>query len=131
MFVMTEERLVWWKVRFRMAAEDGSVAEHEIEMRFVVLDEADFPQFAQKFLVAPGGSAEPTPAAVAARFDASVKALLEVVRDWRGVMAVSGEPLPFNPENFRRFMKLPLVMTAVGNAYVSCRNAAPEVREGN
>lgn len=131
MFVMVDERLVWWPVRFRMAAEDGSIAEHEIEMQFVVLDEAEFPQFAQRFTVAPAGSGEPTPAAVAARFDASVKALLDVVRDWRGVMGASGEPLAFSPDTFRRLMKLPLVMAAVGQAYVACRNAAPEAREGN
>lgn len=131
MFVMIDERQVWWKARFRAADADGAIAEHEIELRFVILDEAEFPPFAQRLAGQTGTAAEPSLAAVAARFDAAIKALLEVVRDWRGVMDSTGEPLPFTPENFRRLMKMPLVMAAVCNAYIACRQAAPEVREGN
>lgn len=131
MFVIIDERLVWWKARFRAADAEGAIVEHEIELQFVILDEADFPKFAQKFVTPANASAEPSVAAIGQRFDTSVNALLEVVRGWRGVMDANGEPLPFTPENFRRLMKVPLVMAAVGNAYIACRQAAPEAREGN
>lgn len=131
MFVMVDERLAWWKVTFRGVADDGSVVDHEIELRFRVLDEEEFPAFVQKFTIAAPAADVVTTAAALARWEAVVKLLLDVVRDWRGVAAANGEPLAFSAENFRRLMKVPLVLDATSNAYLACRRAAPEVREGN
>lgn len=137
MFVMVDERLVWWKVTFPGVEETGEIVEHEIELRFRQLGEDEFPVFAAKFTAAEGApSAHDADgavdaAALTARWERVADLMMDVVRDWRGVAAANGEALPFNRDNFLRLAKVPNVLEAIGKAYSACRRAAPEIRTGN
>lgn len=150
MFVLAKERLAWWPVIFPSVAEDGSVIENKIELRFVILGEDQFPAFIAR-LTAPLAVAEnvqsagddnavadeafvpdtAAPTDIEAQSARAVEALLEVVRDWRHVAAENGEPLPFNRDNFGLLLNVPNAAAAIGRAYVGCRNATPEIRQGN
>jgi hypothetical protein len=132
MFRIVSERLCWWPVTFPGVTEEGGIIENKIELRFKVLDEDDFQPFVDRLT---GISADQVEADVQAEKpteSARAAALLsEVVRDWRLVAAANGEALPFSAENFRALLRTPNVGGAIGRAYISCRNAKPEVREGN
>lgn len=150
MFVLAKERLAWWPVIFPSVAEDGSVIENKIELRFVILGEDQFSAFVARLtaplavadeplpddeVVASGDAASGAEIAALADIEAqgarAIEALLKVVRDWRHVAAENGEPLPFNRENFALLLNVPNAAAAIGRAYVGCRNATPEIRQGN
>lgn len=150
MFVLAKERLAWWPVMFPSVADDGSVIENKIELRFVILGEDQFPTFIARLTeplsvtgdpsmdgVAGVGGEGDGGALAASASDSekqsarAVEALLEVVRDWRHVAGENGEPLPFNRDNFGLLLNVPNAAGAIGRAYVSCRNATPEIRQGN
>jgi len=149
MFVLAKERLAWWPVIFPSVAEDGSVIENKIELRFVILGEDQFPAFVARLtapladageaLPADGGAGDgdaaggvvTTQTDIEVQSARAIEALLDVVRDWRHVAAENGEPLPFNRENFGLLLNVPNAAAAIGRAYVGCRNATPEIRQGN
>lgn len=124
MFRLVSERLVWWPVTFPGVTEEGDVVENKIELRFRVLDEDEFPAFLKDLMAAAAPEVEVTTTRAAS-------VLAPIVRDWRGVAAENGEPMSFSAENFRLLLLQPGVSGAIGRAFISCRNATPEVREGN
>lgn len=143
MFVLAKERLAWWPVTFPSVADDGVVIENRIELRFMILGEDLFPAFitrltqplAQPLANASGDVLADTEVsevgAHQAADTAALDALLEVVRDWRHVAGENGEPLPFNRDNFGLLLNVPNAAGAIGRAYIACRMATPEIRQGN
>lgn len=137
MFKIIAEPLVWWPVTFPGVTEDGEVVENKIEVRFVILDEDAMEAFSietGKLLASKlvGENEEvlapedrPTSSAVAQQ------ALQPIVRDWRGVAAENGEPLPFSVDNFRALLRVPNVFAAILRSYGACRAGRAEVRSGN
>lgn len=137
MFKIIAEPLVWWPVTFPGVTDEGEVVENKIEMRFVVLDEDAMEAFSiatgkllaskltddNQEILAPED--RPTSSTVAQQ------ALQPIVRDWRGVGAENGEPLPYNADNFRALLRVPNVFTAILRAYGACRAGRAEVRSGN
>jgi len=130
MFRIVSQRTAWWPITFPGVTEDGTVVENRIELRFIILDEDEFPDFLADLLkdVAPSApaaaDAEPQSVLTARR-------LGRVVADWRGVAAENGEALAYSLENFQALLRVPNAGVAIGAAYVACRNAKPEIREGN
>ncbi|QCI93268.1 histidine kinase [Novosphingobium sp. EMRT-2] len=128
MYRLISERMAWWPVLFDGVTEEGEVVTNKIELRFRILGEDDYVAWAQE-LAAPSVAEDGSEKAVST--DAAVARLMRVVSDWRGVGAENGEPLPFNAANFGALLQAPNVAPAVGRAYLACRRAAPEIREGN
>jgi hypothetical protein len=133
MFRIVKERLAWWPVMFPGVTEEGEVIENKIELRFAILDEDEFPEFVDRLFKAPAhvvGDVE-TDVAPEPESARAARVLLDVVRDWRDVAGENGQPISFGPDSFRSLLKVPGVGGAIGRAYIACRNATPEVREGN
>lgn len=135
MFRLVPRRTAWWPVRFGGVTEDGKIVENEVELRFVILDEDQIVEFYARLEKANedaasstglSGDAGPLSQAVAA-----LPRMLEIVEDWRKVGDENGKALPFSPDNFLQFMKVPNVPMAIGAAYRDCRNAVPDARAGN
>lgn len=138
MFRIVSERTAWWPVIFAGVSEDGTIVENRIELRFRILDEDDFPSFIAELLAMTAGDAgqvdgagSDASAVPMTQSQRAAKVLAPVVRDWRGVGSENGEPMPFSEVAFASLLRVPNVAGAVGNAYLACRRASPEVREGN
>jgi len=130
MFRIVAQRTAWWPITFPGVTEDGTVVENQIELRFIILDEDEFPDFLATLL---SDVATSTPAAADAepQSASTARRLGRVIADWRGVAAENGEALAFSLENFQALLRVPNVGAAVGRSYIACRNATPEIREGN
>jgi hypothetical protein len=128
MFRIVTQRTAWWPIVFPGVTEEGAVIENRIELRFVILNEDEFPDFLATLLSdakpSAGENAQPQSVTTASRFG-------RVVMDWRGVAAENGEPLAYSIDNFQILLRVPNFAAALGRAYVACRNATPEIREGN
>lgn len=136
MFKVISETLVWWPVLFPGVAEDGTVVENKIELRFRILDEDAIDDFARTTNLILEGNQEEAAAdiATAGRPTPSVlmqRGLAPIVRDWRLVAGANGEPLPFNEGNFASLLRVPNVFPAILSAYAGCRAGRAEIRAGN
>lgn len=115
MFKLVAERTAWWPVIWKGVAEDGSIIENEIELRFHVLGEAEFKDLLKQ---AEGSSDD-------------VAILRRLVKDWRGIGDEDGKQLPFSEENLGRFLDIPNAKLGLATAYYRLMAAAPEEREKN
>lgn len=142
MFRIVSRRTAWWPVRFGGVTEDGKIVENEVELRFVVLDEDEIVDFFARLEKASDEAAQAReqPAASTSAVSEAVNPssaaavlprMLEIVEDWRNVGNENGGALPFTPDNFLQFLKVPNVAKAIGGAYRDCRAAVPQARAGN
>ncbi|CAN5267308.1 hypothetical protein BH10PSE13_BH10PSE13_23640 [soil metagenome] len=157
MFKLIASPLAWWPVIFAGVAEDGTVVENKIEMRFSILAEDEFAEFiaASRRIDALVVDAEALASAalqdgfirrIVDRIGAAVGAdkahdtpprifkaavLAEIVSDWRGVGAENGEALRYSLEHFAQLLNVPNVAEAVLTAYRACRAGRAEGRAGN
>lgn len=134
MFRIVSRRTAWWPVRFGGVTEDGKIVQNEVELRFIILDEDAIVDFYARleqvnqsaFATGLPGDTEPL-----SQSATILPLMLEVVDDWRGIGDENGKALPFSPDNFLQFLKVPNVGRAVGAGYRDCRAAVPEARAGN
>ncbi|SCW56251.1 hypothetical protein SAMN02927924_01373 [Sphingobium faniae] len=134
MFKVISETLVWWPVLFPGVTEDGKVIENKIEMRFVILDEDAIDDFTRATAIIVGAPVDEDAGAADVDRTPSIlmqRALEPIVRDWRLVAAANGEPLAFNPDNFRALLRVPNVFREILGAYAACRAGRAETRKGN
>ena len=114
MFKLVEERTAWWPMNWKGVAEDGTIIENEIEMRFHVLGEAAFKALLDE-----------------AEENDDIAVLRRLVKDWRGIGDEEGTPLPFSDDNLLRFLDLPNTKMGLATAYYRLMAATPEEREKN
>lgn len=127
MFRIVKEPRAWWPVVWTGVAEDGSLVENRIELRFKLLKvdaTAAFVREVRAISDAERDEDADLPALYA-------EAVLRVADDWRGVGAENGEPLPWTLENLKLLMNEGGLFTHVFNAFRACLAAAPKAREGN
>lgn len=115
----------WWPVIFPGVTEEGQVIENKFELRFFIHDEDRAEELAREADTLDNMSGELSLSERACVFTESLAC------DWRGVLAENKEPLPWNSDNIRLLVKQPGVFKAICRAWISCRNATPEIREGN
>lgn len=134
MFRIVSRRAAWWPIRFGGVTEDGKIVQNEVELRFIILDEDQIVDFfarleqANRPAFATGLPGDTEPLSQAAMM---LPLLLEIVDDWRNVGDENGKALPFSPDNFLQFLKVPNAARAIGAGYRDCRAAAPDARAGN
>lgn len=135
MFRLVDKRTAWWPVHFSGVAEDGSIVENKVELRFIILDEVAILDFQARVTAAgeplASESALPVRDRAAAITDRLGNVMLEVIEDWRGVALENGEAAKFGAEAFLRLLRVPNVPAAVGTAYSHCRAGTREIRAGN
>lgn len=127
MFRIVKEPKAWWPVTWQGVAEDGSLVENKIELRFRMLKVDAAAAFIRDVVAASETEAEP-----GADLPATYAGLIaRIADDWRGVGAENGEPLPWSIENLRLLMNEGGLFTHVFAAFRACLAAAPKAREGN
>lgn len=156
MFKLIAAPLVWWPVTFPGVADDGSIVENKIELRFSILTEDDFDQYlADAHEVDALKTQEDFAAAreedgvvgrIVKRIEAitgegkakeakpsvfKAAALAELVSDWKGVHAENEDPLRFSMETLSQLLNVPNVASAALAAYRECRAGRGKVRAGN
>lgn len=122
----------WWPVTWPGVAEDGSIVENSIQLRFLLkkVDEVELleEEISEKMKVA-----------VAARRAGDdvtssmvLRDLLKLfAEDWRGVLAENEDPLPWSDENVRLLTNEPNVFDRCVVAYRECMAGGAEIRQGN
>lgn len=124
-YCIVSQPRAWWPVIFPGVTEDGQVIENRFELRFFIHDEdraLELAKEADEYDTAREDLALSEKAALFAE---------KLASDWRDVLAENKEPLPWNSENLRLLVKQPGVFKAICRAWISCRNATPEIRQGN
>lgn len=127
MFKLVSERTAWWPVTWAGVAEDGSVIEHRIELKFRVVGRDDFRDLFGEALGA-GVAEEPGDDVLAADMALARRVVAE---DWKGVGDEKGAALPFSWDRFAQLMDAPMFAPSFAMAYVRLYQALPEVREKN
>lgn len=127
MFRIVKQPRAWWPVTWRGVAEDGSVVDHRIELRFRLLKVDAAALFIRDVIDAQAREAEPGTDLPGMYADLVAR----IADDWRGVGAENGEPLPWSPENLRLLMNEGGMFTHVFAAFRACLAGEPEVRRGN
>lgn len=107
-FVLNNDRCVWWPVQVEVPYDGGAVRVHEFDARFRL------PPAEKK-----GKRAPTTPD--------SFEAARKVITDWRGVARAKsddpddpGEPLPFDEQALRLMLANPRVVQGLVGAYLEC-----------
>lgn len=118
MFKLVQNETAWWPVAWNGVAENGSIVENRIEVKFTILGRSEFKKL---FMADTAEDDDDRDRAVAER----------IMQDWRGVADEDGKPLPFTPEFRDMWLDIAAVPTAVIQAYTRLLLAAPEVREKN
>lgn len=123
MFRIVAEPKAWWPVTWPGVAEDGKIIENKIEMRFLLLKVDAGVEMMRAANAAKEKTAASEDRVIVSREFA--KALKPFVRDWRGVAAENGEPLPFNDDNLALLMNEPGVFEKTLEAYRDCLAGQP------
>lgn len=113
-FRIVKDATSWWPVRWDGVAEDGSIVEQSVEVRFARMGRAEF--------VAMFGDGNETKND--AMFD-------RTVRDWRGVEDEDGAALAMTGEAVAALLDTANFPGALVDAYVAFWRALPETRLGN
>lgn len=122
----------WWPVTFPGVAEDGSIVEHAIELRFVLLKVDAAEQLEELITVKMREAVEAKERGDDITSSMVLRDLLKLfAEDWRGVLAENEEPLPWNDENVRMLMNEPNLFDHSINAYRRCLAGGQELRQGN
>lgn len=143
---IVKDRTAWWPVTWKGVAEDGSLVDNRIELRFRVMkvDEAA----AMIAAVQGAAEAEEQPGARLAALWASLVA--QMATDWRGLEQENGEPLrwdvpagwyvdrdeagavkPLTAPNLELLLNEPGMFRHIFDAFRDCINARERLREGN
>lgn len=127
MFKIVKQPRAWWPVEWKGVAEDGTLVDNRIELRFHLLKVDAAAVFVRRVVEAQGreGEAEVDLAGVYAELVATI------ADDWRGVHAENGDPLPWTPENLRLLMNEGGLFMAVFRAFRACLSAEQDIRSGN
>lgn len=128
MFDFADKPLVWIPVRWRgLKANGDNVAEsseHEIEMLVEIVDRATLRE-----LFPTKGDESPEDVEVDLD-DKELKILQAIAHDWRGVRD-GNSPVPFNEENIRRMLKVPMFGNGFEKCYIDAWTGRVELREKN
>jgi hypothetical protein len=125
-FVPGAVRHAWWPVKWQAAAEDGTVVNNQITMRFVLHDDVDYQTLTTD--TAASFDAKWQDLTGDAREQAQRGARAEYVQlfatGWRDIADAHDAPLPWEPAILAPFLQLPGVMTAVLEAHAAARRGA-------
>lgn len=101
MFIVNEEKKVWWPVTVHEPVDGGKTKKRKFSLEFVIEDPKDW------------GDADDADA------ESTVDVLARVVTDWKGVGASKDEPLEFDSETFKtQMLTKTYIVSAIWNAYM-------------
>lgn len=116
MFKIVSNRLVWIALKWPGVAEDGSTVQNEMRCQVELVDRSEVMRQQEAEMT---GEAK------------TVDWALQRTKDWAMVGDERGNPLPFTPQSFRKFLECPGTALAWGSAYTKAWNGISEIREGN
>ncbi len=127
MFKIVKEPRAWWPVLWSGVAEDGTLVENRIELRFRLLKVDAAAAFIRDVVETQTIEAQP---------DADLPTMYadlvgRIADDWRGVHAENGDPMPWTPENLRLLMNEGGMFKTVFSAFRGCLSGQKDIREGN
>jgi hypothetical protein len=138
MFKIVDKATAWWPVKWTGVTGEGRVVENRIEMQFELLDadavtelRAEGVRVDQRVAELSVGIPAEQDGAPATATEIWADFVLRFCRDWRGVGAANGEPLPFCRENLIRLLKVNGVFSATCTAINDCLAGKAETRAGN
>ncbi|WP_439532028.1 hypothetical protein [Polymorphobacter sp.] len=109
-FRFVKDATVWWPVKWLEPVDGGGAQEASIELKLRRL-----------------GTAE-----AEAVLELSNRDLLNrVAVDWRGALDAAGNPVPFEDPWISAWLDIVPVPAAIGEAWLRCLRAQPEIRSGN
>ncbi len=121
-YVMVKAPTCWRTVTWKGVAEDGSIVENAIRIKFEIIGREDF--LSMFGIIADRSSVEKVISADRQIFE-------RVVRGWEGPADEQGSPVPFTEPYIGQMLDVPGFVEAVGAAYVLAWNGVEEEREGN
>ena len=126
-FTIVKHSRAWWPVKWNGVAEDGTIVENAIELRFRRTKVDESAAFIRDVVAAQDKEGEEgvdLPALY-------VGFVQRIADDWRGVLAENGEPLPWSDSNLYLLMNEGGLFHRTFNAWRDCLAAEPGIRAGN
>lgn len=126
-FRIVKQPRAWWPVVWNGVAEDGSIVENRIELRFQLLKVDAAAAFIRDVV-----SARESEGSEGADLPAIYTGLVQrIADDWRGVLAENDTPLPWSAENLKLLMNEGGMFIHVFEAFRECLAGQPKLRQGN
>lgn len=121
MFDIASGRLAWvpvkWKTLRSAGDEPAQYVEHEVELKFDLLDRDEFKSLGK----APEDGSEPP---------SEIEQFKKLVKGWRGIVS-NGSPVPFEDQYITRLLQEPGFSDGLNEAYFSAWAAVLELRTKN
>jgi hypothetical protein len=126
-FRIVKQPRAWWPVVWSGVAEDGTLVDNRIELRFRILKVDAAAGFMRDVV-------ETTQREVEADVnlpDLYAGLVERIADDWRHVAAENGEVLPWTPENLRLLMNEGGMFRTIFRAWQACLAGERDRHEGN
>ncbi len=128
MFVIVDERKIWWPVSVPVPQDNGKVVTEKFRMQFRLRDVDGIQALVSEgYAVArvDDDGDEKKQSEIAAEF------VEKLACDWKDVEMPDKTALAFIPENVRTVMRMPGVFDAILEAYRACARGEKATRAGN
>jgi hypothetical protein len=129
MFILVEDRKVWWPVAWNAPVDGGKSAEAKFDMQFVLIDTDRYDELETR--ARDVDDLTPEDLKIQGLAERKAELLSPLIADWKGVANPDKTPIEYSVEALARLLRQPRTFRAVLDAYSRCASGEAETRRKN